>query len=109
VDGGADLAITQSITPRVTTVGGVVDVTVRVRNRGPLTAADPLAREIPQLDPRRPNQIARILAVEAGIRAAGCISTRPVACGGPTLAPGAVATIRCRRGCCAPASTGASW
>ena len=96
VDDGADLAITQSITPRVITVGGVVDVTVRVRNHGPLTAVDPLAREIPQLDPRHPNQLARILGVKAGIRAAGCTSTRPVACGGPTLAPGAVVTIRVR-------------
>lgn len=96
VDGAADLAITQSITPRVTTVGGVVDVTVRVRNNGPLTAVDPLAREIPQVDPNHPNQIARILGVTAGIRAAGCTSTRPVACGASTLAPGAVSTIRVR-------------
>jgi choice-of-anchor A domain-containing protein len=96
VDGGADLAITQSITPRMSTVGGVVDVTVRVRNNGPLTAVDPLAREIPQFDPSHPNQIARILGVKAAIRAAGCTSTRPVACGGPTLAPGAVSTIRVR-------------
>lgn len=96
VDGAADLAITQTISPRVTSVGGVVNVTIRVRNNGPQPAVDALAREIPQFDPEHPNQIARILGVKAGIRAGGCTSTRPVACGGATLAPGAVATIRVR-------------
>jgi choice-of-anchor A domain-containing protein len=96
VDSGADLAIAETISPRVTTVGGVVNVTIRVRNNGPEPAVDALAREIPQFDPKHPNQIARILGVKAGIRAAGCTSIRPVACGGATLAPGAVATIRVR-------------
>jgi choice-of-anchor A domain-containing protein len=95
-DDAADLAISGTISPRVTVVGGVVNVTIRVRNNGPLPAVDALAREIPQFDPEHPNQIARILDVKAGIRAAGCTSTRPVACGGATLAPGAVATIRVR-------------
>jgi choice-of-anchor A domain-containing protein len=96
VDGAADLAIRQTISPRVTTVGGVVTATIRVRNNGPQPAVDALAREIPQFDPEHPNQIARILGVKTGSRAAGCTSTRPVACGGATLAPGAVATIRVR-------------
>lgn len=96
VNTGADLAISQTISPRLTTVGGVVSVTIRVRNHGPEPAVDALAREIPQVDPKHPNQIARILGVKAGIRAAGCTSSRPVACGSATLAPGAVATIRVR-------------
>lgn len=96
VDGGADLTISQTISPRVTTVGGVVSVIIRVRNNGPEPAVDALAREVPQFDPNHPNQIARILGVKAGIRAAGCTSSRPVACGAATLAPGAVATIRVR-------------
>jgi choice-of-anchor A domain-containing protein len=94
--GGADLAITESISPRKTTVGDDVTVTVRVRNNGPLPAVDALAREIPQVDPRNPNRIARILGVKAGTRAAGCTSERPVSCGGATLAAGAEVVIRVR-------------
>ena len=94
VNSGADLAISQTISPRLSTVGGVVSVTIRVRNNGPEPAVGALAREVPQVDPDHPNQIARILGVKAGIRAAGCTSSRPVACGAATLAPGAVATIR---------------
>jgi hypothetical protein len=74
----------------------VVSVTIRVRNNGREPAVDALAREVPQVDPKHPNQIARVLGVKAGIRAAGCTSSRPVACGSVTLAPGAVATIRVR-------------
>jgi choice-of-anchor A domain-containing protein len=96
VDSGADLAISQTISPRVITVGGVVTATVRVRNNGPEPAVAALAREVPQVDPRHPNQIARILGVNASVRAAGCTSVRPVACGDTTLAPGAVAVIRVR-------------
>ena len=44
----------------------MVSVTIRVRNNGPLPAVDALAREIPQVDPDRPNQVARILGVKAG-------------------------------------------
>jgi choice-of-anchor A domain-containing protein len=96
VDGGADLTIAEVLTPRVTTVGGVVSATIRVRNNGPQPAVNALAREIPQVDPKHPNQVARILGVTAGIRAAGCTSERPVTCGGATLAVGAEAVIRVR-------------
>jgi choice-of-anchor A domain-containing protein len=96
VDDGADLAITESISPRVARVGGLVSVTVHVRNKGPQPAVNALAREIPQLDREHPNQIARILGVKAGSRAAGCTSERPVSCGGATLPAGAEAVIRVR-------------
>ena len=75
-------------------VGDVVSVIIRVRNNGPLPAVDALAREIPQVDPRHPNQVAKILGVKAGTRAAGCTSERPVSCGGATLAVGAEVVIR---------------
>jgi hypothetical protein len=96
LNSGADVAITETISPRVTHVGDVVNVTVRVRNNGPLPAEGALAREIPQFDPKHPNQVARILGVKAGIRAAGCTNVRPVRCGGATLAVGAEAVIRVR-------------
>jgi hypothetical protein len=94
--GGADLQVTGRISPRMSTVGGVVSATVRVRNNGPLPAVNALAREIPQVDPSSPNQVARILGVTAGTRAAGCTSERPVSCGGATLAVGAEVVIRVR-------------
>jgi choice-of-anchor A domain-containing protein len=94
--GGADVAVSQTISPRVSAVGDVVSVTVRVRNHGPLPAVGALAREIPQVDPRRPNQVARILGVRAGPRVAGCTSIRPVSCGGATLPAGAEVVIRVR-------------
>jgi choice-of-anchor A domain-containing protein len=93
---GADLAITESISPRVTEVGGLVTVTIHVRNKGPQPAVNALAREIPQFDRAHPNQIARILRVSAGTRAAGCTSERPVSCGGATLPAGAEVVIRVR-------------
>jgi Domain of unknown function DUF11 len=75
----------------------VVSVTVRVRNLGPLPAVGAVAREIPQVDPRSPNQVARILGVTPTIRATSpCTSTRPVRCGPATLAVGAEAVIRTR-------------
>ncbi|HEX6743784.1 MAG TPA: choice-of-anchor A family protein [Solirubrobacteraceae bacterium] len=94
--GGADVAVSETISPRVSTVGATVSVTVRVRNYGPLPAVGALAREIPQVDPRRPNQVARILGVRAGPRVAGCTSTRPVSCGGATLPAGAEVVVRVR-------------
>jgi Domain of unknown function DUF11 len=94
--GGADVAVSQTVSPRVVSVGDVVNVTVRVRNKGPLPAVDALAREIPQVDPSHPNQVAKILTVKAGARAAGCTSTRPVRCGGATLPVGAEVVIRVR-------------
>jgi hypothetical protein len=84
------------VSPRTSAVGDVVSVTVRVRNNGPLPAVDALAREIPQIAPRHPNQVARILGVKAGLRAAGCTSERPVSCGGATLPVGAEVVIRVR-------------
>jgi choice-of-anchor A domain-containing protein len=94
--GGADVAVSQTVSPRVSAVGDVVSVTVRVRNHGPLPAVEALAREIPQVDPRRPNQVARILGIRAGLRVAGCTSIRPVSCGGATLPAGAEVVIRVR-------------
>jgi hypothetical protein len=94
--GGADVAVTETISPRVVSVGDEVRVTVRVRNNGPLPAVDSIAREIPQVDPTHPNQIARILNVTAGLRAAGCTSRRPVRCSGATLASGAEVVVRVR-------------
>jgi choice-of-anchor A domain-containing protein len=94
--GGADVAVSENVSPRLSSVGDVVSVTVRVRNNGPLPAVDALAREIPQVDPRHPNQVAKILGVKAGTRAAGCTSSRPVRCGGATLPVGAQVVIRVR-------------
>jgi hypothetical protein len=96
LDGGADVAVSEIISPRVVHVGDVVNVTVHVHNNGPLPADNALAREIPQFDPRHPNQVARILGVKAGARAAGCTDVRPVRCGGATLAVGAEVVIRVR-------------
>jgi choice-of-anchor A domain-containing protein len=93
---GADVAVSETISPRVSAVGEAVSVTVRVRNYGPLPAVGALAREIPQVDPRHPNQVARILGVRAGPRVAGCTSIRPVSCGGATLPAGAEVVIRVR-------------
>jgi choice-of-anchor A domain-containing protein len=94
--GGADLTVAAVVSPRISSVGDVVSVVVRVRNNGPLPAVNALAREIPQVDPRHPNQVAKILSVKAGTRAAGCTSERPVSCGGATLPVGAQAVIRVR-------------
>jgi choice-of-anchor A domain-containing protein len=94
--GGADLTVAAVVSPRSSSVGDVVSVVVRVRNNGPLPAVNALAREIPQVDPRHPNQVAKILSVNAAARAAGCTSSRPVSCGGATLAVGAEVVIRVR-------------
>jgi choice-of-anchor A domain-containing protein len=94
---GADLQVAERISPRVTTVGHVVSVTVRVRNLGPLPADAAVVREIPQFDPSHPNQVARILRVTPTVRAASaCTTTRPVRCGPATLAVGAEAVVRVR-------------
>jgi choice-of-anchor A domain-containing protein len=95
--GGADLAVTEQITPRRTVVGGVVAVTVRARNNGPPTARAAVAREIPQADPRHPNQVARVLNVTPTVRATSiCTSKRPVRCGPATVPPGTEVVIRVR-------------
>jgi choice-of-anchor A domain-containing protein len=95
--GGADLAVSERISPRISQVGHVVSVTVRVRNLGPLPADGAVVREIPQVDPRRPNQVAQILGVTPTIRATSpCTSTRPLRCGPATLAVGAQAVVRVR-------------
>ena len=97
LDGGADLAVSERISPRVSQVGHVVSVTVRVRNLGPLPADGAVVREIPQVDPRHPNQVAQILGVTPTIRATSpCTSNRPVRCGPATLAVGAEAVVRVR-------------
>jgi hypothetical protein len=95
--GGADLAVSERISPRVSQVGHVVSVTVRVRNLGPLPADGAVVREIPQVDPRHPNQVAEILGVTPTIRATSpCTSNRPVRCGPATLAVGAEVVVRVR-------------
>ena len=89
--GGADLAISERISPRVSQVGGVVSVTIRVRNHGPQPAVDaarardPAGRPAPpqpdRADPRREGR--------PSARPRGCTSTRPVRCGGGDAAPSA--------------------
>ncbi|MGZ4271892.1 MAG: choice-of-anchor A family protein [Solirubrobacteraceae bacterium] len=97
VAGGADLAVSERISPRISQVGHVVSVTVRVRNLGPLPADGAVVREIPQVEPRHPDQVAQILGVTPTIRATSpCTSTRPVRCGPVTLAVGAEAVVRVR-------------
>jgi choice-of-anchor A domain-containing protein len=97
LEGGADLVVSQRIVPRTLTVGDVITVTTRVRNRGPLAAQGTVLREIPQLDPVNPNQVAQILNVKSSIRAAPpCTSMRPLRCGGNTLAVGAEMVVRVR-------------
>jgi hypothetical protein len=100
LDGGADLQVSERISPRRTEVGRVVTVTVTVRNDGPLPADGAVVREIPQVDPRHPNQVATVLGVAGGVRAVRatsiCTNRRPVRCGPATLAVGAVATVRVR-------------
>ena len=51
-------------------------------------------REIPQVDPRHPDQVAQILALTTIRATSPCTSTRPVRCGPVTLAVGAEAVVR---------------
>lgn len=88
----ADVAITEAIAPRRLLVGKVVTLRVRVVNHGPAAAAGVVARELPQLDPRHPNRIARVLSVRSP-SGATCNSTRPVRCALGTLASGASRTL----------------
>jgi hypothetical protein len=94
---GADLVVSERITPRTLTVDDVVSVTARVRNRGPMTAEGTVVREIPQLDPNHPNQVAQILGVRSTVRAAApCTSARPLRCGGNALPVGGEIVVRVR-------------
>jgi choice-of-anchor A domain-containing protein len=90
----ADLAVSSRLSTGPLRVGVPFTVKVVVRNRGAAAAVGAVAREIPQLDPRHPNRVARIISVKAG--GAHCTNRRPVRCKLGTLAPGAGVTIRVR-------------
>ncbi len=89
----ADVAISETITPRRLLVGRTITVRIRVVNHGPQAAAGVVARELPQLD--HPNRIARVLSVQApsSARPSDCNDRRPVRCALGTLAAGASRTI----------------
>ncbi|MDW5595564.1 choice-of-anchor A family protein [Conexibacter stalactiti] len=89
----ADVAITETIAPRRLLVGGTTTLRVRVVNNGPQAAAGVVARELPQVDPQRPNRIARVLSVRASNGTARCNDVRPVRCQLGTLAAGESRTI----------------
>ena len=91
---GADLAITQQITPGRLRVGGTIDTVTRVTNHGPEAAVGVVAREIPQYRPEQANKVARVLSLTT--TAGSCTQRRPVRCALGTIAPGATVTIRSR-------------
>jgi choice-of-anchor A domain-containing protein len=91
---GADLTVRSRLANGHVRVGVGFTVKVVVRNRGAAPAVGAVAREIPQLDPKHPNQVAQISSVSAG--GARCTNRRPVRCKLGTLAPGAQVTIRVR-------------
>ncbi len=91
---GADLAVNETISPRETTVGGIVMASVTVRNQGTLPAPGVVVRELPQRDPGNPSRVVQIVSVASG--SLSCTHTRPVQCELGTLAPGEQVTIRGR-------------
>jgi choice-of-anchor A domain-containing protein len=91
---GADLAISQDITPARVPVGGIVDTVTVIRNIGDTAAVGAVAREIPHFRPLRANTVARVLSLTT--TAGTCGHRRPVHCSLGTLAPGATVTIRTR-------------
>jgi choice-of-anchor A domain-containing protein len=90
----ADLAVRSRFSTGPLRMGAPFTVKVVVRNRGEAAAVGAVAREIPQLDYKHPNRVARILSVKAG--GARCANRRPVRCKLGTLAPGAQVTIHVR-------------
>jgi choice-of-anchor A domain-containing protein len=92
--GGADMAITQKITPSRLPVDGIVETVTQVRNVGSETADGVVAREIPQLRPLAANTVAHVLSLTT--TGGKCNQIRPVHCELGTMAPGAVVTIRTR-------------
>lgn len=92
--GGADMAITQKITPSRLPVDGIVETVTQVRNVGSATADDVVAREIPQFHPLAANTVAHVLSLTT--TGGKCNQIRPVHCELGTMAPGAVVTIRTR-------------
>ncbi|HST42910.1 MAG TPA: choice-of-anchor A family protein [Conexibacter sp.] len=89
----ADVAISERIAPRRLLVGERTTVRVRVVNRGPQAALGVVMRELPQIDPQRPNRIARVLTVRTSNGSASCNAVRPVRCELGTLAAGASRTL----------------
>jgi choice-of-anchor A domain-containing protein len=91
---GADLAISQSITPGRVPVRGIVDTVTVIRNLGDADAVGAVAREIPRFRAARANTVAHVLSLTATTGTCGRI--RPVRCSLGTIAPGATVTIRTR-------------
>ncbi len=91
---GADLAVSETISPTRTTVGGVVTASVTVRNQGNQPAPGVVVRELPQRDPANPSRVVQIVSVDSGMFR--CTRTRPVQCELGTLAAGEQVTIRGR-------------
>src|SRR3954451_9893145 len=90
----ADLAVTHTVAPRRIGVGGTVRTITRVRNRGAIAAVGTVVRELPQLDARAADRVARVLSISSS--AGRCTNHRPLRCELGTLAPGAEVTIRSR-------------
>jgi choice-of-anchor A domain-containing protein len=90
----ADLDVRARLPAHPVRVGVPFTVDVVIRNRGAAAAVGAVGREVPQLDPRHPNRVARILSVRAG--EARCTDSRPVRCKLGTLEPGEKITIRVR-------------
>ena len=91
---GADLAISQDVTPARVYVRGTVNTVTVIRNLGGVAAVGVVAREIPHYRPLRANSVAHVLALTT--TAGACGRRRPVHCSLGTLAPGAKVTIRTR-------------
>lgn len=103
VGAGADLAVSESITPAVAPVGGRATVRVEVRNRGPQAAVDTVLRELPKVDPANLNRRAQptVGVVSSSdpafdAAAASCTARRPIRCTLGTLRPGARVVVRIR-------------
>ncbi len=91
---GADLAITQQLSPSRVQLGAQVLATVHIRNLGTLPATGVLASELPQANPLHPDRVAGVLSVSA--LAGSCTRVRPVTCRLGTLQPGADIVVRAR-------------
>jgi choice-of-anchor A domain-containing protein len=91
---GADLAISQQVSPARVPVGGTVHTVTVVRNLGGGPAVGVVAREIPHFRAAMANTVARVLSLTT--TAGTCNQRRPVHCSLGTLAPGASVTIRTR-------------
>jgi choice-of-anchor A domain-containing protein len=91
---GADLAISQQVSPARVPAGGTVHTVTVVRNLGNAPAVGVVAREIPHFRAAMANAVAHVLSLTT--TAGTCNQRRPVHCSLGTLAPGATVTIRTR-------------